>query len=161
MRRINPSESLGIKVRGDCMKISTKGRYGLRAMVDIAIYSKEAKVSINSIAQRQDISSNYLEIIIALLKKAGYVSSTRGAKGGYALAKDPKDISVGDLLRALEGDLNPIECAQFYTEQTCTNFDTCATKFVWKKMEESITAAVNSISLQDIVEEELNNLPKD
>lgn len=139
------------------MKISTKGRYGLRAMIDIAIYSRESKVSISSIAERENISSNYLEIIIAVLKKKGYVNSTRGAKGGYLLAKEPKDISVGDLLRALEGDLNPINCAQFYTDQTCDTFDTCATKFVWKKIEESITNVVNNISLQDIVDEEFRN----
>ena len=84
------------------MKLSTKGRYGLRALIDLAQYSGEAPVSITSISSRQDISERYLEQLMAMLKKAGIVSSVRGAGGGYILAKDMKDISVGDILRALD-----------------------------------------------------------
>lgn len=84
------------------MKLSTKGRYGLRAMIDLARYSEEEPVSISSIASRQDISERYLEQLVGLLKKAGLVQSIRGATGGYVLAKGAKEISVGDVLRALE-----------------------------------------------------------
>ena len=92
------------------MKISTKGRYGLRAVLDIAMQDEAASVS--SIAARQFISENYLEKLIAMLKKAGIVNSLRGAQGGYVLAKPAEEISVGEVLRALEGDLNPVDCAE-------------------------------------------------
>ena len=84
------------------MKLSTKGRYGLRAMIDLARYSEKEPVSIGSVAARQEISERYLEQLVALLKKAGLVKSIRGASGGYVLAKAPEEISVGDILRALE-----------------------------------------------------------
>ena len=87
---------------GENLKLSTKGRYGLRAMIDLAQYSGEAPVSITSISARQDISERYLEQLMAMLKKAGLVSSVRGAGGGYILAKDMREISVGDILRTLE-----------------------------------------------------------
>ena len=92
------------------MKLSTKGRYGLRALIDLATYSEEEAVSISSIAARQHISEGYLEQLVAKLRKAGLVTSTRGATGGYRLAKDPGQISVGDILRALEGSLEAVEC---------------------------------------------------
>ena len=92
------------------MKLSTKGRYGLRALIDLAQYSGQAPVSITSISARQDISERYLEQLMALLRKAGLIRSVRGAGGGYVLAKDMKEISVGDILRALEGNLEPVEC---------------------------------------------------
>ena len=97
---------VGIK-EGDEMKLSTKGRYGLRAMIDLARYSEEEPVSIGSIAMRQGISERYLEQLVAKMKKAGLVKSIRGASGGYVLAKDSSEISVGDILRALEGSLEP------------------------------------------------------
>ena len=93
------------------MKLSTKGRYGLRALIDLARYSGEAPVSTASISERQDISERYLEQLMSLLKKAELVKSVRGAGGGYMLAKDMDHISVGDVLRALEGSLDPVECA--------------------------------------------------
>ena len=89
------------------MKLSTKGKYGLRALIDLAQYSEDSPVSITSIARRQDISERYLEQLMSKLKKAGLVKSIRGANGGYVLAKEAKDISVGDVLRALEGNLEP------------------------------------------------------
>ena len=93
------------------MKLSTKGRYGLRAMIDLARYSENEPVSISSIAARQDISERYLEQLVGLLKKAGLVRSIRGATGGYVLARNSGEISVGDVLRALEGSLEPVKCA--------------------------------------------------
>ena len=91
------------------MKISTKGRYGLRALIDLAQYSEIEPVSISSIATRQGISERYLEQLMTLLKKAELIKSIRGAAGGYVLAKPVEEISVGDVLRALEGSLEPVE----------------------------------------------------
>lgn len=137
------------------MKLSTKGRYGLRAMIDLAIHSKENQVSIKSISERQEISENYLERIIALLKKAGYVKSTRGAQGGYMLTKKPDQISVGNILRALEGDLNPVDCSLTNDDKVCSESSLCVTKFVWKRISDSINDVVDNISLQDLVNEQL------
>lgn len=138
------------------MKLSTKGRYGLRAMIDLGIYSIDEKVCVKSIASRQNISENYLEQLIALLKKAGLVKSTRGAHGGYSLTRTPDNISLGEILRALEGDLNPVDCVTINDSKVCDVADGCATKFVWKKISDSINEVVNNISLQELVEEQLS-----
>ena len=120
------------------MKLSTKGRYGLRAMIDLAQYSGDAPVSIISISERQDISERYLEQLVALLRKAGLVRSIRGAGGGYVLAKDMKEISVGDILRALEGSLEPVECPGLDPAGGCKSADSCVSKYVWKRINESL-----------------------
>lgn len=137
------------------MKLSTKGRYGLRAMVDLALNSTDQKVTIKSISERQGISENYLEQIIALLKKAGYVTSSRGAQGGYRLSRAPLDISIGEILRALEGNLNPVDCTLTNDDKECSQKNLCVTKFVWKRISDSINEAVDGISLQDMVNEQL------
>ena len=133
------------------MKLSTKGRYGLRAMIDLARYSEDEPVSISSIAARQDISERYLEQLVGLLKKAGLVRSIRGATGGYVLARDVKEISVGDVLRALEGSLEPVKCAAFYSEEGCMAADGCVTKYVWQKINESINETVDHMILDELV----------
>ena len=135
------------------MKISTKGRYGLRALIDIAQYSEIKPVPISSISARQDISERYLEQLMALLKRAGLIKSIRGAGGGYVLAKDVSEISVGDVLRALEGNLEPVECAAFHEEESCEAAGGCVTKYVWKKINESINRTVDEIDLKQLVEE--------
>ena len=132
------------------MKITTKGRYGLRAMVDLAGCEENGPVSIHSIAERQGISDGYLEQLIGKLKKAGLVESTRGATGGYRLAKAAEEISVGDILRALEGSLHPIDCPEIDAEYSCANEGACVTKLVWKKIGDAIEDTVNHISLQDL-----------
>lgn len=133
------------------MKLSTKGRYGLRAIIDLARYSENEPVSISSIAMRQNISERYLEQLVALLKKAKLVKSIRGASGGYVLAKDLKEISVGDVLRALEGSLEPVKCAAFDPEEGCSASGGCVTKYVWQKINESITKTVDEINLEELV----------
>lgn len=138
------------------MKITTKGRYGLRALIDLAQYSEIEPVSINSIATRQGISERYLEQLMTLLKKAGIIKSIRGAGGGYVLAKDVEEISVGDVLRALEGSLEPVECAAFSQEDSCKAADGCVTKYVWQRINESINRTVDEISLKQLVEESRN-----
>lgn len=135
------------------MKLSTKGRYGLRALIDLAQYSEIEPVSISSIALRQDISEKYLEQLMTLLKKAGIIKSIRGASGGYILAKDAKDISVGDVLRALEGSLELVECPAFGEHESCEAAGGCVTKYVWKKINESIDQTVNEMKIDELVQE--------
>lgn len=135
------------------MKLSTKGRYGLRALIDLAQYSSEAPVSITSISARQGISERYLEQLVSMLKKAGLVSSVRGAGGGYILAKNMSEISVGDILRALEGNLEPVECAGLEPDGECQASDMCVTKYVWQRINESISQTVDEIMLDQLVEE--------
>jgi Rrf2 family protein len=136
------------------MKLSTKGRYGLRAVVDLALHSKEEAVALSQIAERQGISMNYLEQLIAKLKKAGIVNGIRGAQGGYVLAVPAEKLSVGDILRVLEGNLNLVDCSEINNENgTCSNWDTCVTKYVWKRISDSINDTVDAIMLSELVEE--------
>ncbi len=135
------------------MKLSTKGRYGLRAMIDLADYSEEMPQSIANIAARQSISDSYLEQLMAKLKKAGLIESIRGAQGGYVLAKPSESISVGDILRALEGDLSPVKCAGIKGEFECAESGSCVTRNVWKRIDDSIQNAVDSILLSELVED--------
>lgn len=135
------------------MKITTKGRYGLRALIDLAQYSEIEPVSISSIASRQGISERYLEQLMTMLKKAGLIKSIRGAGGGYVLAKELSEISVGDVLRALEGNLEPVECNAFSQEDTCAAAGGCVTKYVWQRINESINKTVDEISLEQLVKE--------
>lgn len=136
------------------MKISTKGRYGLRALIDIALNSEAEPVSISAIAERQSISTSYLEQLTAKLKKGGFVDSVRGAKGGYVLAASPDKVFIGDVLRALEGDLNPVDCPGLTDEgDGCSSSESCVTKYVWKRINESVKEAVDAITLRELIEE--------
>ena len=136
------------------MKLSTKGRYGLRALIDLAAFSSEEEaVSIQSISERQNISESYLEQLVRLLKKAGLVKSVRGAGGGYMLAKPISQISVGEVLRALEGNLDAVTCPANEGEGGCEEADFCVTRFVWQKINDSITSTVDAIMLDQLVEE--------
>ena len=134
------------------MKISTKGKYGLRAMIDLAQYSEQEAVSVSSIAQRQKISESYLEQLVAKLKKAGLVVSIRGAAGGYRLARPASGISVGDVLRALEGDVRAVICTA-QTEEGCEGEELCVTKYVWQRINESIEKTVDEMMLDQLVAE--------
>ncbi len=136
------------------MRLSTKGRYGLRAVLDLAVHSDEEAVALSQVAERQGISMNYLEQLIAKLKKAGIVKGIRGAQGGYMLALSAEEISVGAILRALEGDLNPVDCSEVNMgDGICSNSDSCVTKYVWKRISDSINDAVDSIKLSELVAE--------
>ncbi len=137
------------------MKLTTKGRYGLRAVIDLAVYAKNEPVSLAEVAERQNISISYLEQLIAKLKKAGIVQSTRGAQGGYSLAKAPEEISVGDILRSLEGNLSPVDCSAVdgEGESECASSNFCVTKYVWKRISDSINDTVNGIFLSELMAE--------
>ena len=132
------------------MKLSTKGRYGLRAMVDLAVHETEGPVSIQSIADRQELSEKYLEQLLGMLKRAGLVTASRGSQGGYRLAKDSGHISAGDILRALEGDLSPVDCAGFSAEPHCKSAGSCVTKYVWRRLKEAVEDTLNGISLKEL-----------
>jgi Rrf2 family protein len=140
------------------MKLSTKGRYGLRAVIDIALNDGMNAVSISSIAQRQSLSESYLEQLMRKLRNAGIIRSVRGASGGYTLAKPPDKISVGDILRALEGDLEPVNCPAISRESgLCASQDCCVTKNVWKRINDSVNEAVDGILLSVLIEESRQN----
>lgn len=134
------------------MKLSTKGRYGLRAMLDLAISSSGDHVSLFSIAERQNISENYLEQVFSTLRKSGLVKSVKGAQGGYILADPPSKTRVGMILRALEGELSVAdeEVENASPEGTLKN---CIKRNVWDKMNESLNQVVDSITLEDLVNE--------
>lgn len=134
------------------MKISTKGRYGLRAVIDLASRSQDEPASIASIAARQHLSECYLEQLIAKLKKAGIVTSSRGSNGGYMLARPDTQITVGEVLRVLEGDLIVSNC--FQESENCELFDSCNTKYVWKRINESISTAVDHLTLYEVIHHE-------
>lgn len=132
------------------MKLSTKGRYGVKAMVELAINYSKNPVSIKTISQRQNISEYYLEQLFSPLRKAGLIRSIRGAQGGYILNRDPKDIKISDIMIVLEG---PIEIAECIETNECNNIDCCATRLLWAKIKNSIDEVMNSITLQDIVDD--------
>ena len=132
------------------MKLSTKGRYGVKAMVDLAINYGGSPVSIKSISQRQNISEYYLEQLFSSLRKAKLIKSIRGAQGGYILNRQPEDITVSDIIEVLEG---PIEISDCLDDVTCNNVDCCATRLLWKKIKTSIDEVTNSVTLKDIVED--------
>ncbi|MEE1027154.1 MAG: Rrf2 family transcriptional regulator [Agathobacter sp.] len=133
------------------MKISTKGRYALRLMIDLAERSDGTPVSLKDVAKRQNISDKYLEQIISVLNRAGFVRSIRGAQGGYLLKKDPKEYTVGMILRLTEGSLAPVACIED-DEVICDRQDSCVTIMVWKKINDAISGVVDNITLQDLVD---------
>lgn len=133
------------------MKISTKGRYALRLMLDLAMNDTESVVRIKDIAERQGISDKYLEQIISILNKAGYVRSTRGAQGGYSLKKRPQEYTVGMILKLTEGSLAPVSCVE-EDAVSCERRECCATIEVWKKLDAAVNDVVESITLADLVE---------
>ena len=141
------------------MKISTKGQYGLRAMVDLAIHSTGEQIPLNSIAERQNLSVGYLEQVFSSLRKAGLVKSVKGPQGGYSLAHSASDITVGDVLRTLEGDLSVVEELD-ERQNTDNDIEYCITEKVWKKINQSISEVVNLITLEDLVVayKKLNNI---
>ena len=131
------------------MKISTKGRYGLRIMMDLAINSNGKYISLTDISKRQEISNKYLEQIIALLNRAGFLDTARGQTGGYKLVKLPKEYVIGDILRATEGDLAPIYCLT--EDGECNRQEGCKTYSFWKGLDEVISDYVNSKTLEDLI----------
>ena len=132
------------------MKISTKGRYALRLMLDIALNDAKTPVRIKDIAERQQISDKYLEQIVSSLNKAGFVKSLRGPQGGYRLTKKPEEYTVGMILRLIEGSLAPVACLDDDINN-CTRADRCPTLILWEKLYDAISEFLDNITLADLI----------
>ena len=133
------------------MKLSTRGRYGIHAMYDLALNAEGGPQSIKAIAEREGMPEAYLEQLIAVLKREKLVTSTRGAQGGYMLARRPEEITVGEVLRALEGGLSLVDCLD--EEEACGKSCACPSRIVWQKLRDGLNAIVDGITLQDMIED--------
>ena len=131
------------------MMISTKGRYALRIMIDLAQHDSELPVSVREIADRQDISGKYMEQIIGVLTRAGLLRSVRGAQGGYHLTRPAKEITVGIILRATEGDLAPAECVK--NDVPCGRTNECSTRLVFEKVYSAINNVIDNVTLSELI----------
>ena len=132
------------------MKISTKGRYALRLMVDLALEGQGAPVALRDVAKRQEISEKYLEQLVAPLTRAGLLKSVRGASGGYLLTKSPAEYTTGEILRAQEGSLAPVDCAD---GAPCERQDRCTTAPLWRRIAQAVDGVVDHTTLQDLIDE--------
>ncbi len=135
------------------MKISTKGRYALRMMLDVAMYGSESFVALKDTAERQSISKKYLEQIVPMLTKSGMLKTNRGYQGGYMLAKPADKYTVGEILRVTEGDLSPVACLR-YDVNDCPRAAECMTLYVWEGLYKTVTDYLDGITLQDILQKQ-------
>ena len=133
------------------MKISTKGRYALRLMLDLAVYNTGEPISLKDVAKRQNISEKYMEQIMSILNKAGFVRSVRGPQGGYFLTRKPEEYTVGMILRLTEGSLSPVDCLDEGAEN-CPRQESCVTFILWKQLDNAIRDVVDKVTLQDLVD---------
>ncbi|BAS28453.1 RrF2 family transcriptional regulator [Limnochorda pilosa] len=136
------------------MRISTKGEYGVRAMLELALAYGDGPIPLKIVAERQGISEPYLEQLMAILRKAGLVQSVRGAQGGYELAQAPEATPVGDIVRALEGPVSPMECVQHPTSvELCGHVTRCAVQVLWQRLASTMNQVLDSTTLADLVHE--------
>ena len=141
------------------MKISTKGRYALRLMLDLAVQSGDSAVPLRDVAERQEISDKYLEQIVTQLARGGLVRSVRGAGGGYLLARPPEEYTVGEILRQLEGNLAPVSCVS--GGSCCGRADRCVTLEVWQQIQDAVDGVVDNITLADLVKRYHEKCPEE
>ena len=132
------------------MKISTRGQYGTRALLDIALNQNEGPVPLKAIAAREQISLYYLERIVSSLVKAGLLKSTRGPHGGVTLGKPPREIKLSAVIQALEGSTAPVECVD--DPESCSRVETCATCDIWVDMKKAVDGVLESMTLEDLIE---------
>ena len=132
------------------MRISTKGRYGARLMLELALHYEKGTVLLKDIAKNQEISEGYLEHLLPVLKAAGLITSSRGAHGGYTLARNPSEITLKDVVQSLEGSLFPVECVD--TPAVCQRIKSCITRDVWKELGEKISQTLDSVTLKNVIE---------
>ncbi|WP_329886096.1 Rrf2 family transcriptional regulator [Pseudoramibacter faecis] len=142
------------------MKISTKGRYALRMMLDLAYHQDEGYIALKDIARRQDISKKYLEQIVSLMRGPDILATSRGYRGGYRLARPPRDYTVGEILRLTEGSLAPVACLEEGADE-CPRAASCETLPVWQGLYTRITDYLDSLTLQDIIDHTWENAPLD
>lgn len=133
------------------MKLSTKGRYGIHAMYDLAQYYQEGPQPLKAVAERQQIPEAYLEQLMRPLRKADLVAAARGAQGGYMLSRAPAEITVGQVLRALEGELAVVDC--LLEEDVCEKACVCPTRLVWQKLRDGLNGIVDGITLQNMLDD--------
>ena len=131
-------------------QLSTKGRYGTRLMFQLALNYGNGPMLLKNIAKKEDLSTKYLEHIIPLLKSANFINSTRGAHGGYSLAKPPEEIDLKQLVGVLEGDIAPVDCVD--SPDICDRSDRCVAREVWSILEDSINETLGDITLKDMVD---------
>ena len=136
------------------MRITTKGRYGLKVMIDLAQHSSDNYISLKDISGRLNITIKYLEQIVTPLNKAGFLDSMRGNNGGHRLARPASEYIIGDILRVMEGDLAPIECLAG-SEIECPLQDSCVTLPFWKGLDKAVNDYVDSFTLQDLLDQQL------
>jgi Rrf2 family cysteine metabolism transcriptional repressor len=142
------------------MKFSTRARYGTRALLDLAIHYDEGPISLKDIANRQQISTQYLEHLITPLLAAGIIRSTRGPKGGVTLARAPKKIALNEVIRVLEGSTAPVDCVD--DPKLCPRSELCVTRDIWDEMKQAMNRVLESTNLQDLVErQKVKNISKD
>ena len=132
------------------MKISTRGRYGTRMMLDLAAHHDQGPTPLREIANRQDLSVKYLEQLIIPLKAAGYIRSVRGARGGYTLARKPDKINVGQIIKVLEGGLSLVDCVE--DPKVCEREKNCPTRDIWLRMSERLMEELSSLTLRDVLD---------
>lgn len=138
------------------MRLSTRGHYGLKAMFDLAEHYGSEPIPLKTVAERQNISDNYLEQLIAVLRKAGLVKSVRGAQGGYILAREPGNITVGDIIRAMEGPIAPVDCVSEVEPTECDQAESCITRMVWARVRDRLAEVMDSITLADMLRDAEN-----
>lgn len=141
------------------MRVSTKGRYGLRAMVDLAEHEEGKAIPIRKISERQNISEQYLEQLFATLRKAELVKSVRGAHGGYMLNHDPEDISAADILTTLEGPIAPVDCV--VEDDFCNYIDKCVIHGLWEELADAINGVINNMTLADLRDKAIKEKERD
>lgn len=134
------------------MRLSTRGRYGVKAMIDLAMRYGKGPVPLKEIADRQRLSEHYLEQLVASLRRAGLVVSVRGAQGGYELARPPEQVSIGDVVRILEGPIGLVDCLE-HGDACCDQTAVCMTRSVWRRLRDSMEEVLNSTTLKDVVDE--------
>jgi len=136
------------------LKFSTRSRYGLRAMVDLALnYVPTEPIPLSQVAERQGLSEGYLEQLMTFLRKGGLVRSVRGSQGGYMLAREPALITAGEIIRCLEGPLCPTDCVNEDDPEICARAETCVTRGMWEKIRESVAVVLDSTTLEDFCQE--------
>ena len=141
------------------MRLSTKGRYGVRAMFDLAMHRSAGPISVKSISQRQGISINYLEQIFNQLGRAGLIQSIRGPGGGFILSRTPGEIKILDIIKALKEPTSPVACVDDKDPDQCERIDRCVTRLLWKRLRERIREVLENTSLEDLLKE-TDQLPR-
>lgn len=143
------------------MRLSARGQYGVRALVELARHHCHGPLPLHQIAQNQRISPSYLERILRILRQAGLVQSVRGAHGGYYLAQTPQEITVGQVVRALEGPIAPVDCVAEGNSPPCERVQHCSTRLAWLRLRDGIAAALDALTLADLIAETISADPTD